>query len=207
MLPFTHLHQRADGHCGALAAVLSRCGDPRTRALTDDMNAANSALARHGADVAALAVGLGRQLGVAEARLPPLCRAALLHDIGKRYVPRSVLDKPGPLASDERQLVEGHPALGANILARAGLLLEAVMVRHHHERWDGKGYPNRLRGEEIPLESRIILVADALDAMTSGRPYRGAMSLADALAEIRRAAGSQFDPRCVDALCAIAAGV
>jgi putative nucleotidyltransferase with HDIG domain len=205
MRRFARLQHPADVSSGSLAYALARCGDQRTRVLANDLNAANASLARHGADVAAVAVALARELGVGDERLEPLCRAALLHDIGKRYVPRSVLDKPGPLVADERQLVEAHPALGANILARAGLLSEALIVRHHHERWDGTGYPHRLRGEAIPLESRIVLVADALDAMTSDRPYRAAMPLATALSEIRRSAGSQLDPRCVEALDAIGA--
>jgi HD-GYP domain-containing protein (c-di-GMP phosphodiesterase class II) len=109
-------------------------------------------------------------------------------------VPAEVLGKPGLLLPHERQLVEAHAAVGATMLIQAGLLSEALIVRNHHERWDGTGYPDRLHGEAIPLESRIILVADTFDAMTSDRAYRGAMPPAVALAEIERAAGSQLDP-------------
>ena len=178
----------------AVAAALARCGDERTRELVDQLAAADASLVAHGAGVAQLSVAVGRRLGIAGERLVTLCRAALLHDIGKRYVPREVLCKPAPLLTHERQLVEAHPAVGATMLLQAGLLSEAAIVRNHHERWDGTGYPDRLHGEAIPLESRIILVADTFDAMTSDRAYRAAVPRAAALAEIERAAGSQLDP-------------
>jgi diguanylate cyclase len=177
-----------------LAAALARCGDACTRELVAELQAADATLVAHGAGVAGLAVRLGWGLGIAGGRLVTLCRAALLHDIGKRYVPREVLDKPGPLLTHERQLVEAHAAVGATMLLQAGLHAEAAIVRNHHERWDGTGYPDRLRGDAIPLESRIILVADTFDAMTSDRPYRAAIPRAVALAEIERVAGSQLDP-------------
>ena len=178
----------------ALAAALLCCGDARTRELVEQLQAADPSLVAHGAGVAWLAVALGSRLGIAGDRLVRLCRAALLHDTGKRYVPREVLDKPGPLLTHERQLVEAHAAVGATMLLQAGLHAEAAIVRNHHERWDGTGYPDRLRGDAIPLESRIILVADTFDAMTSDRPYRAAIPRAPALAEIERVAGSQLDP-------------
>jgi diguanylate cyclase len=178
-----------------LAAALARCGDACTRDLVEQLQAADESLITHGAGVARLSVALGRRLGIAGRRLDTLCRAALLHDIGKRYVPREVLDKPGPLLGHERQLVEAHAAVGATILLQAGLHTEAAVVRNHHERWDGTGYPDRLRGDAIPLESRIIQVADTFDAMTSDRPYRAAIPRAVALAEIEEVAGSQLDPR------------
>jgi putative nucleotidyltransferase with HDIG domain len=177
-----------------LAAALARCGDACTCELVAQLHAADVTLVAHGAGVAQLAVALGWRLGIADERLATLCRAALLHDIGKRYVPREVLDKPGPLLPHERQLVEAHPAVGATMLQQAGLRAEAPIVRNHHERWDGTGYPDRLHGDAIPLESRIILVADTFDAMTSDRPYRAAIPRAVALAEIERVAGSQLDP-------------
>jgi len=177
-----------------LPAALARCGDDRTRELVGQLEAADATLVAHGAGVAQLAVGLGWRLGLGGARLVTLCRAALLHDIGKRYVPREVLDKPGPLLTHERQLVEAHPVIGATMLLQAGLRAEAAIVRNHHERWDGTGYPDRLRADAIPLESRIILVADTFDAMTSDRPYRAAMPRATVLAEMERVAGSQLDP-------------
>src|SRR5215210_2563584 len=184
----------------ALAAALARCGDERTRRLIRELKAADAALVNHGTAVAAIAVGIGLQLRFSGERLATLCRAALLHDVGKRYVQRAVLHKPGALLAHERQLIEAHPVVGASMLLRAGLLAEASIVRHHHERWDGTGYPDRMHGDTIPLESRIILVADTLDAMTSDRPYREAMPRAAALQEIRRSAGTQLDPSCAAAL-------
>ena len=177
-----------------LEAALSRCGDDCTHGLIGQLRAADASLVSHGAGVARLAVDLGWRLGIAGERLATLCRAALLHDTGKRYVPREVLDKPGPLLAHERQLVEAHAAVGATMLLQSGLHAEAAIVRNHHERWDGTGYPDRLRGAAIPLESRIIAVADTFDAMTSDRPYRVAMPRAVALTEIELAAGSQLDP-------------
>jgi putative nucleotidyltransferase with HDIG domain len=190
----------ADRLSDSLVHALATCGDRSTRELVRDLAGADAPLLVHGAGVARLAVSLGRRLGVAGERLVVLCRAALLHDLGKRYVPREVLDKPGPLLAHERQLVEAHPVVGATMLLRAGLLAEAAIVRHHHERWDGRGYADHLHGEAIPLESRIISTADAYDAMTSDRPYRAAATRAAALQEIRRSAGSQLDPRCAAAL-------
>jgi putative nucleotidyltransferase with HDIG domain len=190
----------------ALVHALATCGDRSTRELVREIAVADPDLLLHGAGVAQLAVAIARRLGIAGERLVVLCRAALLHDAGKRFVPREVLDKPAALLAHERQLVEAHPVTGATMLLRAGLLAEASIVRHHHERWDGRGYADRLYGEAIPLESRIISAADAYDAMTSDRAYRRALPRDDALAEIDRCAGSQLDPGCANALRAVVAG-
>ena len=125
----------------------------------------------------------------------------LLHDIGKVGIPDRILSKPGPLDPDERRVMETHTTLGAQILSGVGMLAErgVELVRHHHERWDGKGYPDRLEGDRIPFPARIFAVADALDAMTSDRPYRGAGEWSDACAELERGAGAQFDPAVVEA--------
>ena len=181
----------------ALDAALLGCDDARTRRLVRELEEHDPALADHGAGVAALAVSVGRRLLFGPDRLETLCRAALLHDFGKCLVPRALLRKPCTLSAAERRVVEGHAGVGSLLLVQEGLLSEASIVRHHHERWDGAGYPDRLRGAEIPLESRIILVADAFDAMTSDRPYRVALSREAALEELRRGAGSQLDPACV----------
>ena len=180
-----------------LDVALLRCDDPCTRRLIRELADADAALADHGAGVAAVAAAAGTRLRFRPERLATLCRAALLHDIGKRFVPRALLDKPHALSAAERRVVEGHAAVGSMILLQEGLLAEASIVRHHHERWDGTGYPDRMRGLEIPLEARIIFVADSYDAMTSNRPYRVAMSREAALYELRCAAGSQLDPECV----------
>lgn len=121
-----------------------------------------------------------------------------LHDIGKVGVPEHVLRKPGPLTADEWEVMRTHPVLGAQIVAPIAFLGGAErLVRHHHEWFDGSGYPDGLRAEEIPLAARVFAVADAFDAMTSDRPYRPAMSLERALQEIVDGAGSQFDPEVV----------
>jgi cyclic di-GMP phosphodiesterase len=123
----------------------------------------------------------------------------LLHDIGKVGIPDQILKKPGKLTTGERRVMEGHAALGAEILAGVKMLEGhgIAVVRHHHERWDGNGYPDGLAGERIPLPARIFAVADALDAMTSDRPYRAAGGWDAASAEIERGAGTQFDPEIV----------
>jgi HD-GYP domain-containing protein (c-di-GMP phosphodiesterase class II) len=122
----------------------------------------------------------------------------LLHDVGKVGVPEAVLCKPAPLDAHEWSLMRGHPALGAALIAGVPSLDRAVpILRHHHERWDGAGYPDGLAGEDIPLAARIFAVVDSFDAMTSERPYRRAMPVATALAQLRDVAGSQLDPRMV----------
>jgi ribonuclease P protein subunit RPR2 len=132
---------------------------------------------------------------------PSLEYGFLLHDIGKIGIADHVLNKPGPLTAGERALIELHPMIGAEILAGVALLQgEGVeVVRSHHERWDGAGYPDGLVGEEIPLGARIFALADALDAMTSDRPYRSALRWDDAMDEILGQDGAQFDPQVVRA--------
>ena len=118
-----------------------------------------------------------------------------LHDIGKVGVPEAVLCKPGPLDDDEWAVMREHPSIGASIVEPIRFLAGAVeIVQSHHERWDGRGYPRGLRGEEIPLAARVFSIADSFDAMTSDRPYRAAMPLEQALDEVRDGAGTQFDP-------------
>ena len=148
-----------------------------------------------------LALAIGRELGLSKAELDLLGHAALFHDIGKLAVPDSVLLKPASLTSDEWSLMQRHAEEGARIIDRLGFLQDAApAIRHHHERFDGAGYPDRLAGEEIPLGARIIHVADALDSMLTTRIYRAARPADEALEELRRGAGSQFCPRCVSAL-------
>jgi diguanylate cyclase (GGDEF)-like protein len=154
----------------------------------------------HSALVARHAAGIAQRLGWGGADLAYLRVAAMLHDVGKVSLPDQILRKPGPLDEQEYEEVKLHPVIGADFVNRVdGLSLIALWVKHSHEHFDGSGYPDGLTGEDIPLASRILLVADAFDAMTSDRPYRTATSHTRALEELRRNAGRQFDPRCVEA--------
>ncbi len=153
--------------------------------------------------VAALVVGVARRLGLSAEQVDEVARAAELHDIGKIAIPDAILHKPGPLDADEWRLMREHTVIGDRILGAAPAMRPvAAIVRSSHERWDGSGYPDRLRGEQIPLGARIVAVCDAYDAMVSERPYQGSLPHLDALSELRRCAGSQFDPRVVEAFVA-----
>lgn len=140
-----------------------------------------------------------RALDRPEEEIVLLRLAAQLHDIGKIGIPEAILHKPGPLNDDEWNVMRRHPQIGQQILTQArgqfGLVSHIVVA--HHERWDGQGYPYKLAQQEIPLGARILSVIDAYDAMTSSRPYREALPLAEAYAELQRGAGSQFDPQVV----------
>jgi diguanylate cyclase (GGDEF)-like protein len=161
----------------------------------------------HSTAVGELVVAMARGLGWPETRLARLRLAAVLHDVGKVAVPDRILRKDGPLDDEETAIVRTHPAIGAEMVARIeGLEAIAPWIRHSHEHVDGTGYPRGLRGDDIPLESRLIYVADAFDAMTSDRPYRRALSIDEALEELRLAAGTQFDSACVDLLAQAIAG-
>ncbi len=157
--------------------------------------------------VAKLAVAVGKRLGIEGRRLELLRYAAILHDVGKIGVPEQILNKDGPLGTAERRLMEAHVEIGVEILASVDILLPAIpFIRYHQERWDGRtegvlyrGYFG-LKGEEIPLEARIIAAVDAYDAMISDRPYRGGVTRSQALDELKREAGAQFDPSVVDVL-------
>ena len=152
----------------------------------------------HSERVTAYALRLGRALGLRREALEDLRRGALLHDLGKIGIPDAVLRKPGPLTEEEKALMRTHPLIGDRILEGLPALQGARgVVRHHHERFDGRGYPEGLQVEEIPLLARIFAVVDAYDAMTSDRPYRRALSHGEALAAIAREAGKQFDPQVV----------
>ncbi|HET9675691.1 MAG TPA: diguanylate cyclase [Gaiellaceae bacterium] len=169
--------------------------------LSATVDARDSYTAGHSRRVQQLALAIGRELGLSQAELDLLGHAALFHDIGKLAIPDAILLKPASLTSEEWALMQRHAEEGARIIDRLGFLGDAVpAIRHHHERFDGTGYPDRISGEEIPLGARIIHVADALDSMLTTRIYRAARPPADALTELRRASGSQFCPRCVAAL-------
>jgi diguanylate cyclase (GGDEF)-like protein/putative nucleotidyltransferase with HDIG domain len=169
--------------------------------LSATVDARDAYTAGHSRRVQQLALAIGRELGLSQAELDLLGHAALFHDIGKLAIPDTILLKPAGLTDSEWSLMQKHADEGARIIDRLGFLNDAVpAIRHHHERFDGAGYPDRLRGEEIPLGARIIHVADALDSMLTTRNYRAARPVRDALHELREAAGSQFCPRCVAAL-------
>jgi diguanylate cyclase (GGDEF)-like protein/putative nucleotidyltransferase with HDIG domain len=154
----------------------------------------------HSQAVGKLVEAMARELGVDEETAEQLKLAALLHDLGKIAIPDTILKKPGCLEPDERRLVRAHVQFGHSLLEGLGIEPVDDWVLHHHEHWDGSGYPDGLAGEAIPFGSRVILVADAYDAMTSERSYRTAYTAAQALAEIRRRTGAQFDPAVVSAL-------
>ena len=156
----------------------------------------------HSVEVATVAVELARALGVGDERLADLRTAARLHDIGKIAVPAAILNKPGPLDEDEFRIVQTHPVVGAELLQAWGFTGSSRFVLEHHEHVNGSGYPAGLKGEEISLESRIIHVADAFLAMTLDRPYRRAMDRTDAIDELIRHSGTQFDASVVAALVA-----
>jgi two-component system, cell cycle response regulator len=163
-------------------------------------------LRAHVADVSSLAVRLGRRLGLAHEELEELRLAAELHDVGKLAIPDVVLQKAGPLDPTEWGFIHSHTLIGQRILSAASALRPVgAIVRSTHENWDGTGYPDGLAGEAIPLSARIIAVCDAYSAMTSDRPYRGARTPDEAIAELRRCAGQQFDPRVVDLISTVLA--
>jgi diguanylate cyclase (GGDEF)-like protein/putative nucleotidyltransferase with HDIG domain len=157
----------------------------------------------HSEHVAELVAGVARRLGISDAERAEIVRAAELHDIGKIAIPYAVLHKEGPLNENEWEMMRRHSTIGANILSAAPALAGvAEIVRHHHERYDGTGYPQGLAGEDIPRGSRIVFVCDSFDAMVSRRPYSSPMSPEGALDELRRNAGTQFDPQVVEAFAA-----
>jgi putative nucleotidyltransferase with HDIG domain len=162
----------------------------------------------HSERVAELSVHVAEELGVPydERRLTRY--AALLHDVGKIGVPLCIINKPGPLDDDEFEAIKQHPSIGADILHDIDFLAPAIdIVRYHHERLDGRGYPHGVGDEELSDIVRIVTAVDAFDAMTSTRSYRRALAVEDAVAELRRCAGRQFDPRMVEALAAVVARI
>ena len=168
-------------------------------ALANAVEEKDSYTGDHVQNVARMALNLGRELSLSEAELEALRFGAILHDIGKIGIPDAILKKPGTLTADEWKVMRQHPVIGERILVPIQHLQEAAkIVRHHHERYDGKGYPDGLRGEAIPLDARILTVVDSYSAIIDRRIYKAPRSHEDAVAELRRCAASQFDPHIVD---------
>jgi HD-GYP domain-containing protein (c-di-GMP phosphodiesterase class II) len=154
----------------------------------------------HTLRLARLALAIGGELGLSDKELSHLEQVAMLHDMTRLELPKSILGKAGPLTADEWQKIQKHPELGYEMVSNAPFLREAgEIILCHHERYDGGGYPRGLKGEEMPLAARVFAVADAYSAMTSDRPYRKAVPHTAAIREIRGSAGAQFDPEVVDA--------
>lgn len=173
--------------------------------LSEVLSSTDEYTGTHSRSVVVLAHQVGERLELDDTTLRDIEFGALLHDVGKISVPNSILNKPGRLTDEEMAVMRLHTLDGEEMLTRIGGTLEqaGIVVRSHHERFDGKGYPDGLRGEEIPIAARVITACDAFNAMTTDRPYRAAMPLSDAIAELRSESGKQFDPAVVEALVAI----
>jgi HD-GYP domain-containing protein (c-di-GMP phosphodiesterase class II) len=173
----------------------------RLTELTELLESKDGDSTDHATAVAGFAVAIGTELGIGRRRLRHVELGALLHDVGKVCVPNRILRKRSPLNELEWLLMRRHCVSGERMIIRILDLPDVLaIVRSHHERWDGRGYPDELLGEEIPFGARIVAVADSFQAMLEHRPYRRALDPAEAFAELIRNAGTQFDPTCVDAL-------
>jgi putative nucleotidyltransferase with HDIG domain len=182
------------------AQAVRRSYNATVRALSNAVEARDAYTGKHAERVTAYGMEIARVLRLRFAEMPELEFGFLLHDIGKLAIPDAILYKPGALTEEERGLMAQHPLIGAQIVRGIEFLSAAVeVVRSHHERWDGSGYPDGLAGEEIPLAARVFAVADVLDALTTDRPYRPASTMAVAREMITAESGKQFDPRVVEA--------
>jgi putative nucleotidyltransferase with HDIG domain len=173
--------------------------DVTLEALGDALDLKDSETEGHSKRVTAYTIALARAMGISPVDIKIIARGAFLHDIGKMAIPDEILRKPGKLTSDEEQIMQDHCTRGYHILRKIPFLSEAAAIVYtHQEHFDGNGYPSRLRGNEIPIGARIFAVADAMDAITSDRPYRKAKSFDEARQEILRCSGTQFDPNVVE---------
>lgn len=173
---------------------------PSVKALIVATETKDPYTAGHNFRVTMYALRLAEELQLEPELLRALAQGAIVHDVGKIYVPDAILNKPGRLSAEERAAIEQHPAKGYEMCRGLGFMKEELnIIRHHHERWDGSGYPDRLGGERIPLLARIVAVADVYDALTSNRSYRQARSHLEAIAFLNDQKGTHFDPACVDA--------
>jgi putative nucleotidyltransferase with HDIG domain len=175
-----------------------------TNALVKAVDAKDPFTKEHSQNVSARAVDIAVALGIPEGDVEIIKYAGLLHDVGKIAVGQDILVKKEPLTREEFELLKKHPVIGVNILKDIRFLEKEIpIILHHHERWDGKGYPHGLKGREIPLGARIMAVADAFDAMMSGRGYKDKVSLSSVIEELKRGSGTQFAPEVVDAFVAL----
>ncbi|MGA1874529.1 MAG: HD-GYP domain-containing protein [bacterium] len=159
---------------------------------------------RHSQKVTRYAVEIAREMGLSQEEVEQVKQSGLIHDIGKVGISDAILNKPGRLSEDEFHEIKKHPGLGIKVLKHLRLLQpEMAIIAHHHERWDGKGYPDGLKGSKIPRASRILAVADSFDAMLSNRPYRTSQTLEYALSELHQCSGTQFDPEVVEAFLSV----
>jgi putative nucleotidyltransferase with HDIG domain len=176
-----------------------------TSILVDATTPKDGFTADHALEVARLSRLVGMELGMSKDELEWLVHGALLHDLGKLGVADAILEKLGPLTAEEWKVVKRHPEVGARMIEPLESLRKAVpVIRHHHERPDGSGYPDGLEGEEIPLTARIVAATDAYDTMVRGRPYKESRSPTEAIGELTRGAGSQFDSEVVAILAGVA---
>lgn len=205
-----NLQQKVDEQTAQLQnafAQLEQSYDDTLEALGSALDLKDAETEGHCQRVTAFTVSIAKCVPVHVSYLPVLARAAFLHDIGKMAIPDSILRKPGPLDNDEKQIMRTHCEIGYNMLTRIPFLRDAAqIVLAHQEFFDGTGYPHGLSGEDIPLGARIFSVADAMDAMISDRPYRKALPMSHARNEIRRCAGTQFDPKIVEVFLSIPEG-
>jgi putative nucleotidyltransferase with HDIG domain len=196
-------HERSERYAAAIELHQTYRGT--VMVLSDVVEADDNYTASHCRSVVELAVSTAEELGLDAREQQELETAALLHDVGKIAIPKEILNKPAKLTEEEFELMKSHTVEGQALLDRVGGRLARVgeIVRSCHERWDGRGYPDGLRGEEIPFAARIVFCCDAYSAMTTDRPYRAAIAPEQALAELRVNSGSQFEPRVVNAVCTV----
>ncbi|HVD12590.1 MAG TPA: HD domain-containing phosphohydrolase [Gaiellaceae bacterium] len=205
--PERHLAELAAAQIGGLLAAFEheeraqRLYRETLASLSNALEAKDAVTSQHTEEVVRLAVAVAAELGIDLDGVQSVELGAVLHDIGKVRVPEAILNKPGALTEEEWEVMRTHPEVGEQIL-RPIQSLQSILpiVRHHHERWDGTGYPDRLAGSAIPLGARIVAVCDAYRAMTEDRPYRAALDETEARNELEQGAGAQFDPDCVQAL-------
>ncbi|MBN1484652.1 MAG: HD-GYP domain-containing protein [Chloroflexia bacterium] len=185
-----------------LESIVSQRDEGTIRALASAIDARDPSTHRHSQAVTDLAVSLAQAIGLDEEAVSRIRYAAILHDVGKIGIAESILFKPGPLTEVERAVVEAHPLVGVSILSGIPDMKELIpLIRHHHERYDGSGYPDGLRGDEIPLGAHILAIADSFDAMTNERPYHQGLSILEACAILEKEAGRLFDPELVPIFC------